>query len=111
MITLQKVRKVGNNQNLTGVQIKSMEENDRLLNLKAMLSAKRSIEGLLTIVVKTYVCHPSIRQNAEIPSRSIRAWYPHVKILLGNDGPLKFRSELYKMMRILLKSNFQLGAE
>lgn len=72
---------------------KDMDEVDRISELQVMRNAKRSIEGLVTVVIKTYICHHDTRENAEILIRSIRSRYPLVKILLGNDGPLFFRSE------------------
>lgn len=47
----------------------------------------RSIEGQVTIGIKTYVCDPSIVRQVVGLVRSIRVNYPNVRILLANDGP------------------------
>lgn len=47
----------------------------------------RSIDGQVTIGIKTYVCDASIVRQVIGLVRSIRVNYPTVRVLLANDGP------------------------
>lgn len=49
--------------------------------------AERSIEGQVTIGIKTYVCDASIVRQVLGLVRSIRVNYPAVRVMLANDGP------------------------
>lgn len=55
----------------------------------------RSIEGYVTVGVKTYVCDDSIKEQVHNLVRSIRTHHPRVRILLGNDGPTILSQEEY----------------
>lgn len=58
-----------------------------------MKAASRSVESMVTIGIKTYVCDPSIVEQVRGLIRSIRVHYPRVRVLLGNDGPWRLASE------------------
>eukprot|EP00177_Eucheuma_denticulatum_P006175 GFKZ01011257.1.p1 GENE.GFKZ01011257.1~~GFKZ01011257.1.p1 ORF type:complete len:891 (-),score=140.93 GFKZ01011257.1:525-3197(-) len=49
----------------------------------------RSVESVVTVGIKTYVCDPSIVRQVVGLVRSIRVNYPNVRVLLANDGPTK----------------------
>lgn len=55
--------------------------------------APRSIEGMVTVGVKTYVCDSSIVNQVGNLVRSIRMHHPKVRVLLGNDGPTPLQGE------------------
>lgn len=52
----------------------------------------RSIERVVTVGIKTYVCDDSIVRQVLGLVRSIRVNYPTVRILLANDGPTRLGS-------------------
>lgn len=52
----------------------------------------RSMEGQLTVGIKTYVCDTSVLQRVVSLVKSIRMNYPKVRVLLGNDGPMTISS-------------------
>eukprot|EP00178_Gracilaria_changii_P007988 TRINITY_DN2472_c0_g1_i1.p1 TRINITY_DN2472_c0_g1~~TRINITY_DN2472_c0_g1_i1.p1 ORF type:complete len:1125 (-),score=137.47 TRINITY_DN2472_c0_g1_i1:208-3582(-) len=54
---------------------------------------ERSIEGFITIGIKTYVCDESTVRQVENLVRSIRVHYPRVRVLLANDGPMSLGKE------------------
>lgn len=55
--------------------------------------ASYSIESVVTVGIKTYVCDPSIVRQVVGLVRSIRVNYPNVRILLANDGPTILSNE------------------
>lgn len=54
---------------------------------------ERSMEGMVTIGIKTYVCDQSIVRQVVGLVRSIRVNYPRVRVLLANDGPTLLSEE------------------
>lgn len=52
----------------------------------------RSIDQVVTVGIKTYVCDESIVRQVLGLVRSIRVNYPTVRILLANDGPTRLGS-------------------
>ncbi|PXF48401.1 Beta-1,4 N-acetylgalactosaminyltransferase 1 [Gracilariopsis chorda] len=56
---------------------------------------ERSIEGLVTIGIKTFVCDASIPKQVEYMVRSIRVNYPRVRVILANDGPKSLSNEQF----------------
>lgn len=57
--------------------------------------ASRSIDGLVTVGIKTYVCDNAIVRQVEKLVQSIRTHHPKVRILLGNDGPTELSEEAF----------------
>lgn len=55
----------------------------------------RSIDGLITVGIKTYVCDNAIVRQVEKLVQSIRVHHPKVRVLLGNDGPTELNEESF----------------
>lgn len=58
-------------------------------------AAGRTVENLVTIGIKTYVCDPSTVVQVRSLLRSIRVHYPRIRVLLGNDGPMRLGIETF----------------
>ncbi|KAI0562750.1 Transferase [Gracilaria domingensis] len=56
---------------------------------------ERSLEGFMTIGVKTYVCDETIVRQVENLVRSIRVHYPRIRVILANDGPMSLGNEKF----------------
>lgn len=56
---------------------------------------RRSIDGLVTVGIKTYVCDDAIVRQVRKLVSSIRAHHPKVRVLLGNDGPTNLSNEAF----------------
>lgn len=62
---------------------------ERIHGLWNLRQVQRSMEGQVTVGVKTYVCDDSIVRQVVGLVRTIRVNYPKVRILLANDGPTR----------------------
>lgn len=61
----------------------------------AMRTVPSSVEGMVTIGIKTYVCDSSISKQVASLVRSIRQKYPRIRVILGNDGPRALQKEAF----------------
>lgn len=68
-------------------QVAEIMKGERIHGLWNRGQVDRTIEGEVTVGIKTYVCDPTIVRQVVGLVRSIRVNYPKVRILLANDGP------------------------
>lgn len=71
----------------TRMEMADVMRGERVHGLWNQRQVDRSIEGRVTVGIKTYVCDSSIVRQVVGLVRSIRVNYPRVRIILANDGP------------------------